>query len=76
MFLAGLAHSPKFIDESIGQANAAVSRACTILTLDTITTEGKISSVDERKCAGCGYCVDVCSYKAIELEEKKVLGHT
>lgn len=74
IFLCGLAHSPKFIEESICQANAAVSRACTILSKEMIETQGSVSQVDELNCNGCGLCVDVCPYKAIELVEKKVLG--
>lgn len=74
VFLCGLAHGPRFIEESISQANAAVSRACTILSKDEIETQGSVSQVDELKCNGCGLCVEVCAYKAIELVRKKVLG--
>ena len=35
IFLAGLAHSPKSIDESLSQANAAVARALTPSTRRT-----------------------------------------
>ncbi len=74
VFLAGLAHSPKFIDESIVQAKAAAARAAIILSKDYITTAGITAHVDERKCIGCGLCVDICAYSAISLTEKKVLG--
>ncbi len=74
IFLAGLAHSPKNIRESISQANAAVSRALTVLTKDSIETSGIVASVNELKCVGCGICVSVCPYSALDLEKKKVLG--
>ena len=74
IYLAGLAHSPKLIDESISQAYAAVSRACTILTKDQIELPGSIAEVNENRCTGCGLCVEVCNYKAIELVTKKVGG--
>jgi len=45
IFLCGLAHSPKFIEESISQANAAVSRACTILSKEKILAEGIVAFV-------------------------------
>lgn len=74
IFLAGMAHSPKFIDESISQAYAAVSRACTILTKDYIELPGKVAQVNESLCVGCGLCVEICGYKAIELVTKEIEG--
>jgi len=75
VYLAGLAHAPKFVDEAIAQASATAARALLILNKDHIEAEGKIAVVNERTCIGCGYCVEVCSYGAIELEEKRVLGY-
>jgi heterodisulfide reductase subunit A len=69
VFLAGMCHSPKFIDESIGQANGAVARAVTILSKDTLESEGAISEVDEDACTGCGTCIALCPYAAIERTE-------
>jgi heterodisulfide reductase subunit A-like polyferredoxin len=71
IFLAGLAHSPKSIDESISQANAAAARALTYLSKTELETIGIISEVDERKCIGCGLCESVCPYKAIEILTKR-----
>ena len=68
VFMCGLAHSPKFIDESIAQAQAASSRAATILAKDSITTEGTVSSVNEDICSGCGFCEALCSYSAIQVD--------
>ena len=76
VFLAGLAHSPKFIDESIVQAKAAAARAAIILAKDHLTTAGITAKVNELKCIGCGLCSDVCPYSAVSLVEKKVLGRT
>ncbi len=67
IFLAGLAHSPKTIDESISQAKAAAGRACTIISKDKYEAEATTSHVNEDICAGCGVCVSVCSYDAPEL---------
>ncbi|HDH25622.1 MAG TPA: FAD-dependent oxidoreductase [Actinobacteria bacterium] len=67
VFLAGLAHSPKGINESIAQAQATAARAATILCKDEYTPEAIIASVDEEVCAGCGICVSVCSYDAPEI---------
>ena len=67
IFLAGMAHSPKGVDETIAQAQATAARAATILSKDEYTPEAIIASVDEEVCAGCGLCVSVCSYDAPEL---------
>lgn len=74
VFLAGLAHSPKGIEESIIQAFAAASRAFVTLSKDGIETSGITSYVNESKCTGCGDCVNVCPYKALQLVEKKMGG--
>ena len=69
VFLCGLAHSPKTLQESILQAQAASARAATILAQDSIELEANISHVVDEKCDGCAYCVDTCPYKAITLLE-------
>jgi len=67
IFLAGMAHSPKSIGETIAQAHAAASRALTIISKDTYTTEAIIASVNEDLCSGCGICETTCPYGAIEM---------
>ncbi len=71
VFVCGLAHSPKDIDESLAQAKAASSRALTFLSKNSILAEGTISEVDVSKCSGCGFCVDVCAYAALEIDPEK-----
>jgi len=71
IFLAGLAHSPKSIDESLSQANAAVARALTYLTKKELETIGTISEVNEKTCIGCGLCESLCPYQAIEVVVKR-----
>jgi len=73
IFLAGLAHSPKSIDESISQAHAAVARALTYLSKTHLETIGTVSEVDEKKCIGCGLCESICPYKAIEILTKRTI---
>lgn len=62
LFMAGLAHYPKSLDESIAQAQAAVSRVMTILAKDQIMVGGVVASVDPSKCAVCLTCVRACPY--------------
>ncbi|MFH1421452.1 MAG: 4Fe-4S dicluster domain-containing protein, partial [Planctomycetota bacterium] len=70
VFMAGLCHFPKFAEESIVQANAAVSRACTILTLDKIEVPGTIAEVNRLKCSACGFCEAVCPSAAVKVKEE------
>ena len=69
VFLCGLAHSAKAIEESILQAQAAAARAATILSQDSLELGANISQVIDEKCDGCAYCVDTCPFKAITLFE-------
>jgi heterodisulfide reductase subunit A len=78
VFLAGLAHGPKTLDECISQACGAAARALTILSQPTIEAEGAIAVVNEDKCSGCKMCSSVCEFNAIEMLEKedgKVVSH-
>lgn len=72
IFLCGMAHSPKMIDESLSQASAAVSRACTILAKDEIQVGGVVSVVDPEKCAACLTCVRVCPYNVPVINKEGV----
>lgn len=67
VFVAGLAHSPKSIEETIGQAEAAAARASTIIANKKYYAEATVSCVNEELCAGCGVCSSLCPYEAIEL---------
>ncbi len=71
VFMCGMAHSPKMSDEAISQANAAVSRACTILTKDFIQAEGKTAFVNEARCMACGLCEENCPFGAIAVDMSK-----
>jgi heterodisulfide reductase subunit A2 len=69
VFLAGLAHYPKPLDESIAQATAAAQRASIILSQEKLTFPGVISRVDPDKCAVCLTCVRLCPYGAPFINE-------
>jgi len=62
IFLAGLAHYPKPLEESIAQAKAAASRAMTILAKEGILAGGVVASINADSCAGCLTCVRECPY--------------
>jgi heterodisulfide reductase subunit A len=69
VFMCGLAHCPKSVEESIAQAGAAAARASTILSKDEIELEATISEVLDDYCDGCAYCIDPCPYNALTLIE-------
>jgi len=77
VFLCGMAHSPKYIDESIAQACAAAARAATILSKPTLEMEGIVANVNEDFCGGCKICESLCPYHAVEMKEKdgKTVAH-
>ncbi|MGD0337756.1 MAG: FAD-dependent oxidoreductase [Bacteroidota bacterium] len=82
LFLCGLAHSPKMIDENISQAKAAAARAATILSKTHLEVGAQVSVVDQNKCVSCMTCIKVCPYGApfcnydhkSEIEKAKCMG--
>ena len=67
IFLAGMAHYPKPVEESIAQAKAAASRATVVLSKETVTVDGVVSQVNEALCRGCGACEEACAFGAISV---------
>jgi len=73
VFLCGLAHYPKPLEESIAQARAAASKALTVLTRDSIMVGGIVTRIEPELCSGCLGCINVCPYAAITFNaEKKI----
>jgi len=68
-FICGLAHSPRFIDETIAQAQAVVGRATTILSKAHLEIPGQVACVDPVSCVACATCVKVCPYGAPMINE-------
>jgi heterodisulfide reductase subunit A len=67
VYLCGLAHYPKFMQETINQSYGAAGRALTLLSRDTVVASGSVCEVDEDKCVSCGACITACTYGAIEF---------
>ena len=82
LFVCGLAHSPKMIDENISQAKAAAARAATILSKTHLEVGAQVSIVNQNKCISCMTCVNACPYGApyfnynhkAEIERAKCMG--
>ncbi len=69
IYLCGLAHSPRFIDETIAQAKGAAIRAVTLLAKEKLDATAITAKVNPRLCSACGVCVDTCPYKARVIPE-------
>ena len=75
IFLCGMAHYPKPLEESIAQAQAAAARAATFLPKDSIKVSGLVSRITPEFCCGCQACVNVCPYQAMSFDESAGRGH-
>ncbi|HSQ86814.1 MAG TPA: FAD-dependent oxidoreductase, partial [Desulfobacterales bacterium] len=71
VFVCGLAHAPKPIDESITQAQAAAARAVTVLAMNNIKLGGIITQIRPELCSGCLGCINVCPFGAITFDNQK-----
>ncbi len=74
IFLAGCAQAPKDIPDSVAQGSAAASYVCSLLSQKRAKGESCISVVNEDLCIGCGTCVSVCPYGAMEFSERGSYG--
>jgi heterodisulfide reductase subunit A len=72
VFLAGVCHAPKFMDECISQAEAAAMKAVVAVQKGYIETEPCISEIREDKCSQCQNCLRVCPFAAIDVVDGKV----
>jgi len=70
VFLCGMAHYPKSIDESIAQALAAASRATGLIATGKVFASGTVARVDPLFCSSCGVCITICPYSAPSFIEE------
>jgi heterodisulfide reductase subunit A len=71
-FLAGLAHGPKPLKDTIAQAEAAAARAVTILSRERLYLPGEKAWVEEERCVACLTCVRACPYHVPQVGDKGV----
>jgi heterodisulfide reductase subunit A len=71
IYLAGTAQWPRDIPDTVSSASGAASKILSLFSWKELLHDPTIATVDSEVCAGCGQCVAVCAYKAIELDLKK-----
>jgi heterodisulfide reductase subunit A len=69
IFIAGCAHWPATVGESITQAYGAAARAYALIEKGHLEREPTVAVLNEAFCRGCGSCEEVCEYSAIKLEQ-------
>jgi heterodisulfide reductase subunit A len=72
VFMAGMAHYPKFIEEAIINAQAAAGRAITLLSKEPLYYGGPVAVVDPEKCVGCLTCVRTCPFEIPQVRSDLV----
>ena len=70
VFICGLAHAPKPVDESIAQAQAAATRGITLLAKKKIQMSGTSAKTNPMLCSSCSSCINVCPYSAPSFTEE------
>jgi heterodisulfide reductase subunit A len=70
IYMAGLAHGPKPVEEIIAQAQAAAARASALLASKVIFTSAVVAYSDSAFCSGCGVCAEICPFGAASLDAK------
>ena len=70
LFMAGLAHYPKLLDETIVQAQAAAARAARVLSQPSLTAGGAVAEVSPEMCVGCLTCVRVCPFDVPRVSDQ------
>jgi heterodisulfide reductase subunit A-like polyferredoxin len=68
VFMAGAAHYPKLLDETMIQAQAAAARAARVLSQESLTAGGQVAVVDETKCTACLTCVRICPFGVPQIQ--------
>ncbi len=75
LFVCGLAHAPKNLDETITQALAAAGRAGVVLSHDKLAVSGIIAKHNPDICMSCLTCFRVCPYGSPYIDEDGKVRH-
>jgi len=75
IFVAGLAHAPKNLDETISQALAAAGRAGTVLSRKSLAVSGIIARQRRDLCMSCLSCFRICPFDSPYIDEDGRVAH-
>ncbi|NQT05288.1 MAG: CoB--CoM heterodisulfide reductase iron-sulfur subunit A family protein, partial [Dehalococcoidia bacterium] len=71
VYIAGTAQWPRDLPDTIASASGAASKILSLFSRKELLHEPVVAVVDEEVCRGCGQCVSICSFQAIELDPVK-----
>lgn len=71
VYIAGTSQWPRDLPDSISSASGAASKILSLFSRKELLHEPTIAYVDEEVCSGCGQCVSICTYKAIEIDPRR-----
>ncbi len=66
VFLAGSCQGPRDIPSSVAMGSAAAAKVLGLLSKDVLESDPQIAQVNIQRCIGCGKCIAVCPFKAIQ----------
>ncbi len=75
LFMAGLAHAPKNLDETVSQALAAAGRAGVLLSHVSLAVSGVISKHNRDICMSCLSCFRICPFDSPYIDEDGKVSH-
>ena len=74
IFIAGTCQGPKDIRETLASAQAASSKAASVVLMKELELDPYVASVDPKLCNLSKACMAECTYGAIEVKEYEKLG--
>ena len=75
LFVTGLGHAPKNLDETIAQALAAAGRAGVILSHEKLAVSGIIAKHKRELCMSCLSCLRVCPFGSPYIADDGKISH-
>jgi heterodisulfide reductase subunit A len=70
IMIAGLAHSPRSIEESVAMAEAAAERALSVISHQRLAGSSVTAEVRQALCSLCERCIGACPYGARYRDEE------